>query len=164
MFCSNCGNVLVDGAKFCSSCGKQVDISSASVCEEIVTRNEYSREQPENGQNNNEIPLTKSKTEFLGKNYVNTSIGANLWRNEISLGGKIYFFENHFIFKTHAVNFEQVKFTISYKDITDIQFANYFGLAPTGLQITMNDKKIYRFVVWHRKKIKEFLEYKMKSC
>lgn len=135
MFCSNCGTKIEDGGKFCSNCGNRIGLNTTSF----------------------------KTTSLLEKDFTNTSIGANLWKNEISLGGKIHFYENYFVFKSHAINLGQAEVTISYEDITDIQLVNYFGLAPTGLQITVKEKEVYRFVVWNRKKIKAFLEFKRGS-
>ena len=158
MFCSNCGNKLDEGVNFCPKCGSKINASIAS--------------------NESEF----SKTPFWGKDFTNKKLGVNLWTNGNQVVGNIFFSENGLSFKSHVasnvvnnimnlkfqnLNLEQLEFEISYSDIEDVELVNIYALVPLGLQIRTKDKNIYRFnfsINNDRKKIKEFLEYKMKSC
>ncbi|MDO5442552.1 MAG: zinc ribbon domain-containing protein [Bacteroidia bacterium] len=49
MFCSNCGNKLPDGAKFCDACGAAVEASAESCQTAPVVENEPTVQEPKGG-------------------------------------------------------------------------------------------------------------------
>lgn len=128
---------------FCSNCGKEL-VDGSNFC-------------PNCGQK----VVSASDGAFSGKDFTNQKISANLWRNEVSFGGHLFFSEKSMRFASHSINIGQCNVEIFYADILKVEFVNYYGgIVPTGLQITTKDNSVYRFVVWKRKDVKAFLDYK----
>lgn len=91
------------------------------------------------------------------KNYIGTSINANLFRGIEAVGGKIHFDDNSLIFESHKLNMQKGKTEIKYKDIGSISKRNTLGIVPNGIKIVLKNGIEYGFVVNNRKKIIEFL-------
>ena len=91
------------------------------------------------------------------KNYVGTSINANLFRGIEAVGGKIHFSDNSLIFKSHELNIQKGKTEIKYKDIESISKRNTLGIVPNGIKIVLKNGVEHNFVVNNRKKIINFL-------
>ena len=69
MFCSNCGNKLLDTAKFCGSCGKNV--SSTAVIEQEKFSNEKENVREEDGTisntDNSKAVIKCGNSDFVGQ-------------------------------------------------------------------------------------------------
>ncbi len=77
--------------------------------------------------------------------------GANhLIKNE-SVGGYLFLFEDHILFKSHSLNMQSHDLSIPIKDIVTMKRFNNLGIVPNGLSISTleNDE---RFVVFNVKK------------
>lgn len=131
LICQKCNTPNPDDNLFCERCGRKL----------------Y-----------NQPPLP-----FTGKDYTNQSINANLFKGAYnSIGGKIYFYCDYMKFKSHILNSEQVDFNIRYEEIANLELIGfYLNLISNGLQVTTKSGDIFKFVVWHRQEIKDFLDYKV---
>ena len=138
LFCHNCGKKITGKINFCPSCGTK------TLQKEMIK------------------PSIKTQSSYNGTDYTNQSVNANLFKGITnSIGGKLYFYYDYMIFKSHALNYEQVELKIEYEDIKKIEFINfYLNLVSNGLRVETKSGEDFKFVVWHRQEIKEFLDYK----
>lgn len=90
------------------------------------------------------------------KDYTNSTIFANYFRGPEAVGGKIHFYEDSLIFKSHSLNIQTGETEIKYANITNIKKCNTL-FVPNGIILTTNDGKTHRFVIYHRKRIIDFL-------
>ncbi|PKP25844.1 MAG: hypothetical protein CVU03_05795 [Bacteroidetes bacterium HGW-Bacteroidetes-2] len=77
----------------------------------------------------------------------------------LSLGGNIHFESDSFTFNTHLLNFKKETLKVQYKNILSIELEVIIG---PMLRIVLKNGETLAFVVSNRKKIKEFLEQKIK--
>lgn len=92
------------------------------------------------------------------KNYIEGKIAANYFRGAEAVGGKIYFDENGFVFKSHALNIQCGETRIEYSDIISISKRNMLGIVPNGLSLFTKDNFEHKFVINSRNNIIEFLK------
>lgn len=91
------------------------------------------------------------------KNYVGTSIGANLFRGIESVGGEIYFTNDRLIFKSHSLNLQKGETEMKYKNISSADNRKTLAVIPNGIKLTLKNGEEYDFVVKNRASILEFL-------
>ncbi|MFI3165700.1 MAG: hypothetical protein R3Y45_05410 [Bacillota bacterium] len=91
------------------------------------------------------------------KNYIGTSIKANLFRGIEAVGGKITFDDMGLTFKSHSCNVQTGETRIEYSQISTINKRNTLGVVPNGISIITKDNLEYNFVINSRKKVIEFL-------
>lgn len=100
------------------------------------------------------------------KDYIGTSVPANFLLNvndeAVAVGGKIHFYGDHLVFKSHTFNVVCGTATIKYSEIDKIIKSNTLGIVPNGLTIFMKDGKENRLVVNKRNDIIKFLNMKKK--
>lgn len=97
------------------------------------------------------------------KDYVNQSVLANLFKGPEAVGGKIFFYDQGLIFKSHALNIQKGETAIAYANIASISKRSTFMIVPNGISIITKDQKEYKFVLYHRNDVIEFLNSKMEK-
>ncbi|MFI3261648.1 MAG: zinc-ribbon domain-containing protein [Rikenellaceae bacterium] len=133
-YCIKCGANLDAEAKFCATCGNPVG--------------QPQQEKSEPSVDDQEVLLKKA---------------ANLFRNSESVGGRIFFYSNRLLFKSHSINIQTGETTIYYKDIKSLHKVNTLGLVPNGMLVKLHNGMEHQFVVWGRTKLIEFIYDIMKS-
>lgn len=97
------------------------------------------------------------------KDYTDKSINANQIIGISTLTGKLYFYEDGYVFKAQSVNGVISNPKIEYKDIKGVTGRNTLGIIPNGISIKMKDGQILNYVVTRRKEIIEFLTRKTET-
>lgn len=97
------------------------------------------------------------------KDLVNKSINANQIIGITTLTGKLFFYEDGFVFKSESVNGVINNPKIEYKTITSIKERNTLGIIPNGISIKKQDGEILNYVVFGRKDVIDFLKQKLAS-
>lgn len=85
MFCKNCGAKLEEGTKFCSSCGKQVEVNTTEIKEEVVETKEEVREEVKKLVNEQVEKVKSKKTSILPVIFVLLAVA-------LLIGGGIYYY------------------------------------------------------------------------
>ena len=85
------------------------------------------------------------------------TVGASLFRQIEAVGGKILFESDKLIFNSHTLNMQTGSTVIEYSQIRDVRKRSTMGLVPNGILIVTKDGMEYKFVVFNRSKIIEFL-------
>ena len=86
---------------------------------------------------------------------------ANYFVGIEGVGGKIYFDETGFLFKSHSFNIQTGQMRINYKDIAKLGKWNSLVIVPNGLSVFTRDGIEHKFVIYHRNDVFEFLESKI---
>ncbi len=94
--------------------------------------------------------------------YSGKSILANYFRGMEAVGGKIYFDDKGFTFKSHAVNIQTGDTRIEYIQIDYIKKRNTLGIVPNGISIFTKDGLEHKFVINSRKQVIEYIQSKCK--
>lgn len=76
---------------------------------------------------------------------------ANHFMGIEGVGGKLYLFSDRLEFKSHNFNIQNHHLVISLKEIKEVSFYNPVWFIRTGMNITMINGKVERFVVPSRK-------------
>ena len=97
------------------------------------------------------------------KNYVNKTVNANSIRGVDTITGKLCFFDDGYVFDAQSVNGVIRNPKIKYKSIAEIKPTNTLGIIPNGLTIQLKNGEVFKYVVFHRNDIIEFLSYKMNN-
>jgi len=97
------------------------------------------------------------------RNYVGDSIAANFFRGVESVGGKIYFDETGFTFKSHRFNLQKGETRIDYPSIILIKRRNTLGIVPNGISVFTEGGFEHKFVINNREEVIEFLTAQMKK-
>ena len=92
------------------------------------------------------------------KDYTNTKILANYFRGAEAVGGTLSFDETGMTFSSHALNIQTGATRIEYSEIDCAKIVK--KLIPSFMSVFTKDGTEHVFVVYHRKKIIEFLESK----
>lgn len=87
-------------------------------------------------------------------------IAANLFRGIESVGGKLHFNENEMVFESHAINIQTGQTVIPYCEIKSVNTRNTLGLVPNGMLVTLNDGQDFKFVLWNRREVMDFIKEK----
>ena len=96
-------------------------------------------------------------------NYIGKSINANQIDGITTLTGKLYFYEEGYVFKAQSVNAIQDKPKVFYKDIEEIRLRKTLGIIPNGIIVCLKDGKCLNYVVTKRKEIVSFLNGMIKA-
>ena len=94
------------------------------------------------------------------KTYVGQSVTANYLQDKEGFGGKLRFFDDRMEFEAFFKDQLPGILVIYYRDIHKVGSVMTCGIMPNGLNVWMEDGKLHRFAVWHRKKIAAFLRAK----
>lgn len=86
---------------------------------------------------------------------------ANLFRGIESVGGRLKITERSLLFTSHALNIQQGSTEIIIDQISSIKKRNTLGIVPNGILITTGDGVQYKFVVWNRHQIIEFINKRL---
>ncbi len=134
MYCNMCGVENPNDSNYCKECGANLqgkDSNKQSVLD--VNSN--------------------SDRELFAK-------AANLFRGIEAVGGKIYFYDNRLIFKSHSFNIQTGETTIYYSDIVLVEKVRT-GIVPNGMLVTLRNGAKHRFVLWNRSEAINFLNSKI---
>lgn len=93
----------------------------------------------------------------IAKNYIRTSINANLFRGIEGVGGKITFDDIGLTFKSNYFNVQTEEIRIEYSQISTINNRKTCFVVPNGISIITKDNLKYDFVINFRKPVIEFL-------
>lgn len=72
-------------------------------------------------------------------------------------GGKLYLYPGLLHYRSHQLNVQVNERQIPLQSIVSVTFFNTLGLVPNGMQLTLNDGTVEKFVVNGRKKWKQAL-------
>lgn len=86
---------------------------------------------------------------------------ANLFRGIESVGGHLKITDRTMLFTSHALNIQTGSTEIPINQITSIKKRNTLGLVPNGILVETRDGMQYKFVVWNREKIIDFINDKI---
>ncbi|MCR8656692.1 GRAM domain-containing protein [Paenibacillus endoradicis] len=95
------------------------------------------------------------------KEYIHFDVFANLFRGIESVGGRLKISDRSVLFASHALNIQQGSTEIKIDQITSIKKRNTLGIVPNGILITTRDEVQYKFVVWNRQEIIEFINKRL---
>lgn len=88
---------------------------------------------------------------------VHFDVVANLFRGIESVGGRVRISDKSILFTAHAINIQTQITEIPFDQISTITKRNTLGLIPNGLMIETRDGTKYKFVLWNRQKIIDFV-------
>ena len=100
---------------------------------------------------------------FMGvsmEDYTNRKIAANYFRGAEAVGGHLLFDEQGMTFRSHRLNVQTGETRLEYADITDIAPRNTLAFIPNGIVVLDTGGFAHQFVIWHRKRVIEFLKFK----
>lgn len=92
--------------------------------------------------------------------YCGKSISANYFRGREAVGGKIYFDEKGFTFKSHYFNIKTGDTRIEYIQIDNVKKRNTLGIIPNGISIYTRDGLEHKFVIYNREQVIEYIQSK----
>jgi hypothetical protein len=73
--------------------------------------------------------------------------GANHFLNGEAVGGWIYLSDSRFFFKSHGSNIQNHEFIIELSEIANVENSKTFGIFSNGLNLTLNNQSVEKFVV-----------------
>lgn len=82
-------------------------------------------------------------------------------RGKEAVGGRIYFNENGFTFKSHAVNIQTGETCIEYADIQKVKKRRTLRIMPNRISVYTNNNFEHKFVIHDREQIIGFLKSKI---
>lgn len=88
---------------------------------------------------------------------IHFDVAANLFRGVESVGGRLKISERSMVFHSHAINIQRGGTEIPIDQITSISKRNTLGIVPNGILVETRDGQEYKFVVWNRQKIIDFI-------
>lgn len=95
------------------------------------------------------------------KDFTGQSIPANYFRGIEAVGGKIYFYEDRLVFKSHLFNIQRGETEIKQDNIDKAERRMTMYIIPNGLGITTKDGFYHKFVLYGRDSIIQFLNSKI---
>lgn len=101
--------------------------------------------------------------ELVKDEQVYFDVAANLFRGVESVGGKLKITDKKVFFQSHTFNIQTGSTVVLIEDIKEVKKRNTLGIVPNGISITTKDDKKYKFVVWNREKLIEFLNQRIKN-
>jgi hypothetical protein len=84
-------------------------------------------------------------------------VAANLFRGMEAVGGKLKVTNYRLVFESHALNFQTGTTEIPLGNIVEAKKRNTAGIVPNGMAILTRDGMEYRFVVWNRGVLIDFI-------
>lgn len=91
------------------------------------------------------------------KDYSGRSIFANYFVGKEAVGGKIYFDNNGFLFKSHDLNIQTGSIRIEYSQIIRADKRMTLGIVPNGMSVFTFDNFEHKFVIYHRNSVIEYI-------
>ncbi|MBS4537954.1 hypothetical protein GOQ27_05745 [Clostridium sp. D2Q-11] len=88
---------------------------------------------------------------------IHFNVLANLFRGNESVGGKLKITDKRLIFKSHALNIQTGVTEIPIEKIVKVNKRNTLRIVPNGMSIITQDGIEYKFVLWSRGKIINFI-------
>ncbi len=82
---------------------------------------------------------------------------ANHFIKREAVGGKLYLLNDRLIFKSHNLNIQNHSFSIQIDNINELIFFSPLGIVKNGLQISLKDGTIEKFVVNNREIWKQYI-------
>ena len=95
--------------------------------------------------------------ELMENEKVYFEVLANLFRGAEAVGGKLRVTDSRLIFKSHSLNIQTGNTEILMEQIVKVQKRNTLGFVPNGMSIITIDGIEYKFVLWNRSKIIDFI-------
>lgn len=148
-YCFKCGTKAGDGAMFCMKCGTRLQNIEADQ----GVRSQVERTYPQANEFN-EINSGEPEVKVMEK-------AANLFRGIEGVGGKLILTNKRIIFKPHALNFQTQQEEILYKDISSVGERSTGGLIPNGMFVVTKSGYEYKFVVWGRKELINYINSRL---
>lgn len=87
---------------------------------------------------------------------------ANHFKGKVAVGGKLYLLNDRLIFKSHNLNIQNHTLSIEISNINELIFFNPMGIVKNGLQISLKDGAIEKFVINNRNIWKEYIQQLIK--
>ncbi|QIL40778.1 hypothetical protein G7074_16815 [Pedobacter sp. HDW13] len=75
-----------------------------------------------------------------------------------AVGGKLYLLNDRLVFKSHSLNIQNHTLSIQIDNINEVSFFSPLGIVKNGLQLTLKDGAIEKFVVNNRNIWKQHIE------
>ena len=91
------------------------------------------------------------------KDFTNKNINANYLQGLQTLTGKLFFYDDGFVFKADSVNGVINKGKTLYKDIKTVNKRNTMGIIPNGLSVVLNNGEELVFVASNRNEVREYM-------
>lgn len=82
---------------------------------------------------------------------------ANLFIGPEAVGGKLKITDRRLVFKSHDFNIQTGTIEILIEQIAEVKKRNTLGIVPNGMSIITKDGIKYKFVLWRRSKIIDFI-------
>lgn len=86
---------------------------------------------------------------------------ANLFRGAEVVGGKLKITDRRLIFESHDFNIQTGTTEILIEQIAEVKKRNTLGIVPNGISVITKDESGYKFVLWNRSKIIDFINIRM---
>lgn len=96
----------------------------------------------------------------LGKGKTANNVSANCMRAKEAIGGKLYFYNDRIIFKSHAINVYAGDTTILYADMVKTAPKKYLGI-NNRILIYTNDGTEHEFVINRRDYVMSYIDKKI---
>lgn len=97
------------------------------------------------------------KMNLLNGEKVFFDVAANLFRGMEGVGGKLKVTNYRVVFESHALNFQTGTTEIPLSNIVEARKRNTAGIVPNGMAILTKDGMEYKFVVWNRSVLIDFI-------
>lgn len=95
--------------------------------------------------------------ELLQNEQLNFDVLANLFRGMEGVGGKLKITDRRLVFESHAFNIQTGITEIYFSQIAEVKKRNTMGIVPNGMSVITKDGVEFKFVLWNRTKIIDFL-------
>ena len=82
---------------------------------------------------------------------------ANLFRGAEAVGGKLKITNRSLIFESHSLNIQTGVTEIPIEQIKTAKKRNTLGIVPNGMSVITKGDIEYKFVLWNRSKIIDFI-------
>lgn len=88
---------------------------------------------------------------------------ANLFRGPEAVGGRLKLTDRRLLFKSHNINIQTGTTEILIEQIAEVKKRNTLGIVPNGISIVTKDGAKYKFVLWRRSKIIDFINKRINN-
>lgn len=95
--------------------------------------------------------------ESMQNEQVYFDVFANLFRGIEAVGGKLKITDSKLVFKSHDLNIQAGTTEILIEQIVKIEKRNTLGIIPNGVSVITTNGTKYKFVLWNRSKIIDFI-------
>ncbi len=85
------------------------------------------------------------------------NVVGNLFRGKEAVGGRLKINDRSILFSSHSMNIQTGNTEIFIDQISTIRKRITLGLVPNGILIETLDGQQFKFVVWNRQKIIDFI-------